>query len=188
VGWWLRRRWRACTIARLCTKGPPSTLHQAEGTLASTNGKEEAAKTTATGFIFDSWMRGEDDFLPVLLFFCFCFCFCFGLFWLQAEERGKWDVSSAGTFEPGDEDLRLYICHDRKAVICNMKKQTNKHRHLCGPGWRNEMLGPRQSGRCFHRSHTGRAFHSPGTNQNSRSTGQIPEHGSGCLMAETARC
>jgi hypothetical protein len=41
-------------------------------------------------------------------------------------QRGKWDVSSAGTFKPGDEDLGLYICHDRKAVVCNMKKQTNK--------------------------------------------------------------
>jgi hypothetical protein len=65
-----------------------------------------------TRFFFDSWMREKDDFLPVLLFFCFCFCFCYCLFLLQAGERG---VSSAGTFKPGDEDLGLYICHDRKS-------------------------------------------------------------------------
>jgi hypothetical protein len=114
---------------------------------------------------------------------CFSFFLFFFLFWLVlAPGGGAGEVGCLISY------LRLYICYDRKAVICNMKKQTNKHRHLCGPGWRSEMLGPRQSGRCFRRSHTDRAFHSPGTKQNSRSTGQIPEHGSGCLMAETARC
>jgi hypothetical protein len=85
--------------------------------------EEEAAKATATRFFFDSWMSGKDDFLPVLLFFCFCFCF--GLFWLPAEARGKWDVSSAGTFKPGDEDLGLYICHDRKSGRMQYE-ETNK--------------------------------------------------------------
>jgi hypothetical protein len=54
------------------------------------------------------------------------FLLCFCLFWLQAEERGKWDVSSAGTLNRETRIWVLYICHDREAVVCNMKKQTNK--------------------------------------------------------------
>jgi hypothetical protein len=81
---------------------------------------------------------------------CFSFIFvfaCFCLFWLQAEERGKWDVSSAGTFKPGDEALGLYICHDRKSGRMQYE-ETNKpaqHREK-----KDGFMGTKQRGYLEH--------------------------------------
>jgi hypothetical protein len=57
------------------------------------------------------------------LFFCFCFCFCFfcyqGDVWVEGGE-----ASSAGRGQEAGKWV-MYICHGRKAAVCNMKKQTN---------------------------------------------------------------
>jgi hypothetical protein len=80
--------------------------------------EEEATMAAATRFFFYSGMRGKESFVLS--------CFVFALFWLVlAPGGGAGEVGCliSRYFKPGDEDLGLYICHDREAVVCNMKKQ-----------------------------------------------------------------
>jgi hypothetical protein len=70
---------------------------------------------------------------------CFSFVFdfvfaCFLLVFAPGGEQGKWDVSSAGTFKTGGQDLGLYICNDRKDGRMQYE-ETNRCRFIFSQQW-----------------------------------------------------
>jgi hypothetical protein len=74
-------------------------------------------------------------FFRSCFFFCF-FCFCFFLLvFAPGGEQGKWDVSSAGTFKTGDQDLGLYICNDRKDGRMQYEETNKRCRFIFSQQW-----------------------------------------------------
>jgi hypothetical protein len=76
-----------------------------------------------------TFFRSCFSFVFVFVFACFCLCL------LSGGEQGKWDVSLAGTFKTGGQDLSLYICNDRKDGRMQYEETNKKCRFIFSQQW-----------------------------------------------------
>jgi hypothetical protein len=72
--------------------------------------------------------KGAESRPGLQLFLCFVFVFVFVLGSDGGERRGLTSWPRPGGGNP------MYICHCRKAAVCNMKKQTNNKQTATGIG------------------------------------------------------